>query len=525
MQSDALERTSSNGDYDNGGFTENSPLLQPSEAGESVNSESQLWDELNKPWPSTFERSVSLLASPILPKRDVEIFTKSPKPGASPMAMARKSDLDRGYYTPTSIRGVTDGGVAPQFEARVPKTHSLDFSKSTEFLKAIDAVTEQQQSKAIKAKEYRQQILKKQQDPTNGKARQKSHDHGHGGPRDGKSTFKQCIFNLVNILMGVGLLGLPYVFKSGGWVGGSLCLFIFCLCSWRTAILISRELNGDPRPCHYFQDSPFKSPHLPGSAPHARMRPPLRSFPDLARESFGRTGNIVVSIILYFELFSCVCVLMVAMGDHLHKVFPSVSFNMHTTIVSAISLLPTVVLKTPALLSYLSMVGTISTVVLVVAVVASYLIEGDITSEISKRQGIVGSGPYHIAWNSEGLALALGMVGYCFSGHAIVPAIFTTMEKPHEFESMVSLTFIIVTISCFAVAISGYVMFGQLVEEEVTLSLKESGKAELAMEALTWLMILTGMYILHTMNYIQFLRNFFPPLLAKALLLTDDSLC
>ena len=103
------------------------------------------------------------------------------------------------------------------------------------------------------------------------------------------ATVLQSAFNLANILMGVGLLGLPFGFAVAGWAGGLLCTTAFGVITWRTSLLIGRELNGDPRPSHYFDDNPYKSPHAPGSA-HGRLLPPIAGFPDIARRAFGRTG-------------------------------------------------------------------------------------------------------------------------------------------------------------------------------------------------------------------------------------------
>ena len=375
------------------GATESSPLVSEASTAEPA-PDARLWDEMNKPWPSTYERSISLLSSPIQPRKNVQEFTKSPKPGRSPMALARRSDLDRGYHSP--IPGFGDGRN-DSFQMGMQKVQSLDYSKqkAANYLNDVnlDSIADEQERKAMKAKAYRDAILKKQETGKKPKKKKKGGD-GHGPPAgDEKATVFQCAFNLFNILMGVGLLGLPYVFKSAGWLGGSLCLLAFSIAAHRTALLIGRELNGDPRPCHMFDDSPYKSPIVPGSSATARMRPPLTSFPDIAREAFGDTGAILLSIVLYFELFSCICVLMVAMGDHLHKLFPSVSFNVHTTVVSAISLFPTVLLRTPALLSYLSLVGSVATVVLCSAVILSYLFEGDMTHPPASSKARVVAAP------------------------------------------------------------------------------------------------------------------------------------
>ena len=39
--------------------------------------------EMSAPWPATFERGISLLASPVVTPRQVNLVTKSPKPGSS----------------------------------------------------------------------------------------------------------------------------------------------------------------------------------------------------------------------------------------------------------------------------------------------------------------------------------------------------------------------------------------------------------------------------------------------------------
>jgi vesicular inhibitory amino acid transporter len=484
------------------GETSSDALSSPSGSSENNFDSLQLWEELNEPWPSTFERSISLLASPSIQASDVAKFTKSPKPGSTPQALARRSNLDRGYYTPdhnslfppprTKTRSDSEGN----FQQGIAKIQSLDFTKNQSTVKHVQVA---QMKKAKEAADYRANILKKKDEeegvmaPGMASMRAKQqHEARMPEKTEAKATFSQCVFNLSNILMGVGLLGLPFVFKSAGWFGGSFCLSVFSFITWRTSILIGRELNGDPRPSYCFDDSPFKSPLQPGSIPESRMLPPLRSFPEIARVAFGGTGSFVLAVILYFELFSCLCVFFVTIGDHLHELFPTISVTHHMMTVAAASTIPTMLLRTPKLLSYLSMVGTISTIAVVLAVILSAVLEGDMTERVAAERGIEDARPYHTGWRTEGLMLSFGLVAYCFSGHAIVPAIYTSMARPQDFDYMVTFTFSIVICCCFAVAISGYYMFGSVVHDQVTLSLEQSSDAALAMKGLTWMMILTG---------------------------------
>lgn len=46
---------------------------------------------------------------------------------------------------------------------------------------------------------------------------------------EGNSGYHQALFNCVNILMGVGILSIPYSLKEGGWASlGVLTLLALC---------------------------------------------------------------------------------------------------------------------------------------------------------------------------------------------------------------------------------------------------------------------------------------------------------
>lgn len=57
---------------------------------ELPNEDSYLWEELDAPWPATFERTISLFAYPIIKADRADDLTKSPKPGNTPIAIKRR---------------------------------------------------------------------------------------------------------------------------------------------------------------------------------------------------------------------------------------------------------------------------------------------------------------------------------------------------------------------------------------------------------------------------------------------------
>lgn len=484
------------------------------------NEDAEIWQEMDQPWPATFERSISILSSPLINAAEADLFTKSPKPGNTPFAARRRMryETPQGTILPPLVRhksiddkrNITEGTAVLDFQATKESLRASSASTSvTTKMTPLADTQKKQEKKAQEAAEYRARILKQQQ------AKQK--DKGDMSPSfrkekaaikaskqgrmeredrqrnfDGKATSAQCAFNLANILMGVGLLGLPYSCAKAGVVGGTCALLVFGFICWKTSILIGRELNGDPRPSSYFDDSPWKTPLQPGSVPEARMRKPISSFPDIAREAFGYWGALILAIVLYFELFSCVCIFLVSIGDHLHTLFPHISAASFMIGCCFVSAIPIVLLRTAKLLSYLSMVGTISTVCVVGAVIMAFFFEGDLTAVAASRLDNPPPPPYHDLFHADGLAIAFGLVAYCFSGHAIIPSIYNSMQKPQEFEKVVDWSFLVVMGCCLAVGVSGYAMFGNLVFDQVTISLEQNSSATLAMTILTYLMVLTA---------------------------------
>lgn len=529
LEKDESQRPRNNGAIDPG---------TPSSVGVSSHASSSATSDvvvtMNDPWPRTFERSISLrefhklfelavkiqlmisllvVARTHFDVRDVNHITKSPRfdhfnKRRQQKMNSRLKELNRGFFTPDAPSAQLNSPTtySDTFRKILPKIRSLDFARKPEPVSTTTA----KNSIAINYKQeqarlYRERILRNQAQQND--IENNINEMNSPGFRKeekslrmkeertventDKSSYSQCVFNMSNILMGVGLLGLPFVMKSAGAIGGICIILLFGAITWRTSILIGHELNGDCRPSSFFDDSPFKSPHPPGSSPHARMRSPLSSFPDIAREAFGERGSAVLASVLYFELFSCLGIFLVSIGQHLHELFPAVKTETHMTVVAIILTVPTALLRTPRLLSYLSAVGTFATVAVVFAVVLSAALNGNVTSYLAQNEGLPSDGKYHSEWDPNGIPIALGLVAYSFSGHAIVPSIYTSMKRPQDFDSMIGFTFSVVIFACLLVGISGYYMFGDFVFDQVTISIAvyDSGGD---MSWLTWLMVLTA---------------------------------
>ncbi|KAK1416618.1 hypothetical protein QVD17_32409 [Tagetes erecta] len=260
-------------------------------------------------------------------------------------------------------------------------------------------------------------------------------------PTTRKSSFTQAVLNGVNLLCGVGLLSTAYAVKEGGWVSLSV-LFIFCLLSFYTGLLLRCCLDS---------------------------RPGLKTYPDIGEAAFGKPGRLVISIILYIELYAACVEYIILESDNLSSLFPNahlsfVGYHLSSHCLCALmvtlAILPTVWLRNMSILSYISAGGVFVSVLLVICLF---------------WVGFVDNIGFHVqstkTLNLSTLPVAIGLYGYCYAGHAVLPNIYTSMDKPSQFPLVLLASFGMCTLLYAGVAIMGYTMFGESTESQFTLNL------------------------------------------------------
>ncbi|KAK4367057.1 hypothetical protein RND71_014937 [Anisodus tanguticus] len=264
----------------------------------------------------------------------------------------------------------------------------------------------------------------------------------HEFPVSRQSSYGQGVLNglSINVLCGVGILSTPYAVKEGGWAGLSI-LFIFGILSYYTGILLRYCLDSQPG---------------------------LATYPDIGQAAFGTVGRIIISIILYVELYSCCVEYIILEGDNLSALFP----NAHLTLggfqldarhlfalITTLAVLPTVWLRDLTVLSYISAGGVIASVMVVICLYWLGLVDH------------VGTQSEQTVLNLSSLPVAVGLYGYCYSGHAVFPNIYTSLEKRSQFPAVLFTSFAIVTVLYAGAAVMGYMMFGDSAESQFTLNL------------------------------------------------------
>ncbi|XP_022842695.1 amino acid transporter AVT1C isoform X1 [Olea europaea var. sylvestris] len=261
-------------------------------------------------------------------------------------------------------------------------------------------------------------------------------------PISRQSSYGQAVLNGMNVLCGVGVLSTPYAVKEGGWLGLSI-LLIFAVLSYYTGILLRSCLDSQPG---------------------------IETYPDIGQAAFGRVGRIVISIILYVELYACCIEFIILESDNLSSLFPNAhlsiggfELNSHHffALMTALAILPTVWLRDLSILSYISAGGVIASVLVVACLFWVGLVDQ------------VGFQTNGTMLNLSTLPVSIGLYGYCYSGHAVFPNIYTSMAKPNQYPAVLLTSFGICTLLYTGVAILGYTMFGESTQSQFTLNMPQ----------------------------------------------------
>jgi solute carrier family 32 (vesicular inhibitory amino acid transporter) len=210
------------------------------------------------------------------------------------------------------------------------------------------------------------------------------------------------MINLLFYPSGVGLLSIPYALAQGGWVSLSLLLLLAMICYY-TGLLLQKCINSNSL---------------------------VKTYPEIGELAFGQKGRIIVATTMYLELYFAAINFLILEGDNLEKLFPKAAFNFAGlkiggrqgfVVITSLIVLPTTWLCSLGMLAYMSLGGILASLVLTVSVLWAGVFNG------------IGFHQKGLIVNWEGIPIAVSLYAFCFSGHAVFPTIYNSMQNPPKF--------------------------------------------------------------------------------------------
>ncbi|BFZ55305.1 hypothetical protein PYCC9005_002345 [Savitreella phatthalungensis] len=255
------------------------------------------------------------------------------------------------------------------------------------------------------------------------------------------STVYQTTFNSVNILMGIGILSLPLGMAYAGWFFGILLLAGSGAVTLWTATLLVKCMDRN--------DS-------------------LMTYADVAFYSFGVKARYWVSLIFSLELIAACTALVVLFGDSLSVLVPVLTTTQWKLVGFFIFLATSFVpLNILSITSILGIFATTSVIVIV-------LIDGFVKKEAPGSLLFPVATSFWPPDNGARLPLAIGLVMGPLAGHSVFCNVYRDMRHPHKFKRAITTSYGITFGLDLTMAVSGYLMFGALVKDEITKSIFET---------------------------------------------------
>lgn len=205
---------------------------------------------------------------------------------------------------------------------------------------------------------------------------------------DDKCTVLETTSNLTSVLTGSGLLSLPFAAYLAGW---SAVLYLVVLAG---IFMYSLCLIAESVETHYTRH------RLSGKLNQTVTD---IDYLTLGKVAFGERGEVIVSVVFGIEFFLALVSMLINIGLNINTINSKISPVSGIAIGTVLSLVLS--LTNLKLAAYSSMIGLCMTLLTVIAVLLAGLELENPHAEYS-------------VFSIEGTPLALGLIAFCFGGHA-----------------------------------------------------------------------------------------------------------
>lgn len=277
--------------------------------------------------------------------------------------------------------------------------------------------------------------------------------------RSNAGTSLMAYFNIVCVVAGTGILGIPFALRQGGWMG-LLILFLAWTMSSYTAVVLIRLLyvNGKVR---------------------------LNSYKEVATTAFGPIGGWVTFFFNAWIALGAPILYMVLAGSNFNQLARGTAGEIGdiewTIIISAAVCIPFVLVKTMKEVAWMSAVGVVA-ILIVVFVVWIQAIRDRPDAALIEHNAVI--------W--EMFPISLATISFSFGGNVVYPNVEASMKNPRNWAKVAWGGLSTCGAMYLIVAISGYYVYGTTVLNPVYNSLPDDAGRIVAIVVITVNVVLSA---------------------------------
>ncbi|ORX90046.1 hypothetical protein K493DRAFT_209790 [Basidiobolus meristosporus CBS 931.73] len=249
----------------------------------------------------------------------------------------------------------------------------------------------------------------------------------HAGDHDRNGSSFGAYFNIVCAIAGTGTLQLPYALSQSGWVGVGLILLSTGISIYTGSLLIK---------CLYYD----------------RVSR-LSDYSSIGKAAFGKPGMIFIRVFHYSIQIGSAIVYILITGLNAHQLFEAMGVvldqKVWVLIAGVIVWIPYILLKTLKEVAILSVLGVLSTLVLVFVAVSVSLI--DLPNNVQQT---------HQTINISGFPIALASICFSFGGNVVYPHVEQVMAHPKSWNKVLRAAMLTICVLYLLISVAGYYVYG-----------------------------------------------------------------
>ncbi|XP_020150720.1 amino acid transporter ANT1 [Aegilops tauschii subsp. strangulata] len=300
------------------------------------------------------------------------------------------------------------------------------------------------------------------------------------------ATPAQTLGNIVVSIVGTGVLGLPYAFRTAGWLAGTLgvagagaatfyCMLLLLDCRDK---LREQETEEDGL-------GDEQSRHGDGGN---------YTYGDLGERCFGPVGRHFTEAIIVLCQTGGTVAYLVFIGQNISSVLPALS---PAIVVLALLLPVEVALSFVRSLSALAPFSILADACTVLAVAA--VVKEDVQLLVERGQPFADRSAFAGLW---GVPFACGVAVFCFEGFCLTLALEASMSNRAKFRPVLLQAIAGVTVVYVGFGVCGYLAYGDATRDIVTLNLPSNWSTAAVKVVLCVALALTFAVMMHPIHEI-----------------------
>jgi len=258
---------------------------------------------------------------------------------------------------------------------------------------------------------------------------------------DGRLTSSQATFNLANILIGVGVLNVPFALKQSGYLALLLILLVI-LVTKTTGKWLGSSLDM-----------------IADDALVAQKPMTAWDYGCLAEVCVGPRFSSFINIVTVLEVWLALVAFMVLNGGNAAVIWPDAGRALTVPITGVVATL--CIFVPPRVFACLSLVATCAMVVAAMAMV--YVITALDDWALPGLDDVVVS--------FENIPRSVGIIIFCFAGHPCFPSVRASMQKPTKWGCSIDASFVLAFMYYVCFGLLGYIVFGDGLRQSVVQNL------------------------------------------------------